>query len=86
VEAIGRLEADPPHAASEEDGPHLSLFVLQGEVDVPRGVDPEVRDLPLDPEPAEAALERVLDRARQRRDREDSAARVGEREREDGHP
>ena len=85
VEPVGRLEAHPPHPAPEEDGPHLGLLVLQREVDVPRGVDPQVRDLALDPEPAEAALERVLDRARELRDREDPAPGVGERQRQAGH-
>src|SRR5262249_7538146 len=86
VEAVGGLEADPPHAAPEEHGPHLRLVVLQREVDVARGVDAEVRDLALHPEPAEPPLKGVLDRARPLPDREDPASGLPPRARQDGHP
>src|SRR5262249_61908966 len=62
MEAVLGGEAEPPDSALEEDGPDLGPLVLQREVDVAGAVDPEVRDLALDPQPADAGLELVLDR------------------------
>src|SRR5262249_17005576 len=76
VEAVLGGEAEPSDAALEEDGPDLGPLVLQREVDVAGAVDPEVRDLALDPQPAEAGFELVLDRPGELGDRVDPPAGV----------
>src|SRR5262249_10173833 len=76
VQAVGRLELDAAAAIAKEHGADLRLGVLQGEVCVARAVEPEVRDLALDPDRRKALLERLLQTPRQLRNAQDRASRA----------
>ena len=67
VQAVGRLEADAPHAVAKEHRAQLRRLVLEREVRVARAVHLEVGDLALDPHRREPLLHHRAELRRQRR-------------------
>src|SRR5207249_707150 len=76
VQAVGRLEPDPPHAISEEDGAELGVGVFEREVRVARAVKAIVRDLALDPHRREALFQDLAQARGQLGDGQHGAARA----------
>jgi hypothetical protein len=61
LEPVLEVEGDLPRGKAEHDPPELAPGILQGEIEVPRGVTVEVRDLPLDPDRGDGRLQGELD-------------------------
>ena len=77
---VSRLEPEESRGALEHDGGKLRAFVFEREIEVSRRRSLEVRDLALDPEVVEIALEIQLDVAGELGDADDGALAVWKRE------
>jgi hypothetical protein len=61
VETVFRNEAKGSGLRSKEDSTYLAEIIFQGEIDVLRGREPEIRNLSLNPHVRKSILKDILD-------------------------
>src|SRR5581483_3194856 len=77
VHPAGGPELEDLGGAAEHDGRELAPVVLQREVEVARGLGPDVRELAADPDRADGVPERALDERRDLRDGQNAGCGAG---------